>query len=551
MPPSPPRATRRDALSSLTVSVVIAALNEEQNLPLVLAGLPPVDEVVVVDGGSTDATVAVARHVRPDAVVLRQTRTGKGNALACGFAGCTSDIVVTVNADGSTDPGELPRFVDALLSGADVAHGSRFRARGGRNAGHHPDRLGHLLSRLVNLLFGTRFTDLGHGYNAYWRTVLPLLDLPAPDGRRLRRGTRLWGDGPEIEPLVAIRAAAQGLRVVEVPSVGYPPIYGGRQRHAVRRALLAVRTVTVEYVRRWRLGGAAPDGPTATVTAGAARTGTGPPRSTTTRVPPARPGQPVATAPTSSGREWSGMRNAQDPPARARAEFEPAPGGWSVPADLPVGRHSAERGDRHGPRAVADRRNDHLLGDRQAPGAGDDTRRGSVRARHATRADVAEPRHDVPAAWPGPDARPQQAARTRVPRGRRAEQIEPREPGAAATRTAELRHRHPARSGVAGPPPDPRHPRRDPPGGRGTDHPGRSGYRTPADADRSWRVPDEPWRGTVEPWRGEDGEYHTGQHEAVADDGRPPSPVPADPPPSRPSHLRAVPGEPHRRGERR
>jgi hypothetical protein len=236
------------------VSVVIPALNEENNLPLVLEGLPPVDEVVVVDGGSVDDTVAVAREVRPDAVVIRQTRTGKGNALACGFAACTGDIVVTLNADGSTDPGELPRYVDALRAGAEVAHGSRYRDGGGNLAEGRWDRVGHrVLNWLVNVLFGTRFTDLGYGYNAYWRVLVPALDLPAPHLPGVPRGDRVWGDGPEIEPLINIRMAAQGLRVVEIASVGYPRIHGHRQRRVGAEVLRAVRTLSGEYLRRWRI----------------------------------------------------------------------------------------------------------------------------------------------------------------------------------------------------------------------------------------------------------------------------------------------------------
>src|SRR3954447_25068528 len=112
MPPSPPPpATTGDQRASPTVSVVIPALNEEDNLPLVLEGLPRVDEVVIVDGGSADGTAAVAREVRPDAVIVGQSRTGKGNALVCGFAASRGDIVVTLHADGSTDPGEIPRYV--------------------------------------------------------------------------------------------------------------------------------------------------------------------------------------------------------------------------------------------------------------------------------------------------------------------------------------------------------------------------------------------------------------------------------------------------------
>ena len=252
MPPSPPVPPPPIVNpSSPSVTVVIPARNEQRRLPRVLAGLPPVHEVVVVDGGSDDDTIAVAREHGPRVRVVRQTRSGRGNALVCGFAASTGDIVVVLAADGSTDPGELPRFVRAVLAGADVAHGSRYRAGAGNPAGGWPDRLGNrLLSTLANALFGTRFTDLGSGYHAYRRAVLPVLDLPAADAPARRR---LWGDGPEIDPLLTVRAAAQGLRVVEVPSVGYPKISGRVARRRLRRAVRALRTVLREW-RRSRRG---------------------------------------------------------------------------------------------------------------------------------------------------------------------------------------------------------------------------------------------------------------------------------------------------------
>jgi hypothetical protein len=238
------------------VTVVIPALNEEHNLPLILENLPPVDEVVVVDGRSRDDTVAVAREVRPDVVVVRQTRSGKGNALVCGFAASTGDIVVTLNADGSADPQEIPRFVDALLSGAEAAHGSRFRPGGDHRDAGAPERFGHgVLCRIVNVFFGTRFTDLSCGYNAYWRELLPALALPAPDARGPKRGRLAWGEGPEIDTLTTLRMATQGLRVVEVATVGYPRIYGEeRPRRLLPAALRALRTAWSEYVRRWKIG---------------------------------------------------------------------------------------------------------------------------------------------------------------------------------------------------------------------------------------------------------------------------------------------------------
>ena len=114
------------------VSVVMPTLNEALNLPYVLNRLPRgLHEVIVVDGHSADDTVEVARQLRPDVKVVTQTRTGKGNALACGFAAVTGDIIAMVDADGSADPAEIPRFVAALLNGADFAKGSRFAHGGG------------------------------------------------------------------------------------------------------------------------------------------------------------------------------------------------------------------------------------------------------------------------------------------------------------------------------------------------------------------------------------------------------------------------------------
>src|SRR5690348_18068444 len=163
------------------VSVVIPALNEARNLPYVFDRLPAgIFEVILVDGASTDGTVEVARSLRPDVRVVQQTRRGKGNALACGFAACRGDIIVMIDADGSTDPREIPAFVAALLAGADYAKGSRFIEGGGSTDITRIRRAGNFgLNLLTNALNGTRFSDLCYGYNAFWRHCLPALSLDA------------------------------------------------------------------------------------------------------------------------------------------------------------------------------------------------------------------------------------------------------------------------------------------------------------------------------------------------------------------------------------
>jgi glycosyltransferase involved in cell wall biosynthesis len=235
-----------------TVSVVIPALNEAKNLEHVLTSLPGcVFEVVLVDGGSTDGTPEVARRLRTDIHTIRQTRRGKGNALACGFAACTGDVIVTLDADGSADPGEIPRFVDALLAGADFAKGSRFVKGGGsaditlfRRSGNR------FLMLLVNTLCATTYSDLCYGYNAFWAArCLPVFDLDWRSPAPARGGGRLWGDGFEIETLMNIRVAAAGLRVVEVPSYERRRLYGVSNLNAVRDGFRVLLTIARERRR--------------------------------------------------------------------------------------------------------------------------------------------------------------------------------------------------------------------------------------------------------------------------------------------------------------
>ena len=154
-------------------------MNEAENLPHVLPVVATlVDEVVLVDGRSTDDTVQVARDLIPRIRIVPQAGEGKGDALRRGFEAASGDIIVMLDADGSTDPHEIPMFVGALLAGADFAKGTRFMQGAGsadmtsiRNLGNRTFVL------MVRLLFGGRYSDLCYGYNAFWADVLPELGL--------------------------------------------------------------------------------------------------------------------------------------------------------------------------------------------------------------------------------------------------------------------------------------------------------------------------------------------------------------------------------------
>lgn len=237
-------------LGSPRVSVVVPARNEAKNLPHVLPLIPKdVHEVILVDGNSVDDTISVAKQCLPGIKVVRQTRRGKGNALACGFRAVTGDIIVMLDADGSADPAEIAAFVEALVNGADFAKGTRFANGGGSRDITRLRRTGNTgLNKLVNLLFKTRYTDLCYGYNAFWAYLLPVLDLPEPTQPGTGSDEMIWGDGFEIETLINVRVAHAGAQIAEVGSVELERIHGVSNLNAVSDGLRVLRTIGHERV---------------------------------------------------------------------------------------------------------------------------------------------------------------------------------------------------------------------------------------------------------------------------------------------------------------
>lgn len=236
----------------VAVTVVAPFRNEARNLPWFIEHVPDwIDEVIFVDGNSTDDSVDVITTLMPRARIVHQPGRGKGNALVYGMVNATTDIVIAVDTDGSMDPGHSDAFIVELLKGADLVKGSRYLPGGGsddltklRDSGNKG------LTIAANLIFRQKWSELCYGYFALWTKNLHALDVDALILKHGNDPTGLtYGSGFEIETLMFCRAVRNRMRVVEVPSFEAPRTHGQSSLRTFRDGIRVVWGICVERLR--------------------------------------------------------------------------------------------------------------------------------------------------------------------------------------------------------------------------------------------------------------------------------------------------------------
>jgi glycosyltransferase involved in cell wall biosynthesis len=219
----------------MTTTLLLPTLNEIEAVRVVIPKIKRewIDEILVVDGGSTDGTVEFMRE--QGLTVLTQARGGYGRAMGYGLAQAKGDIIVEFTPDGNSIPEDIPRIIVKVNEGYDLVIGSRY-LKGARS--DDDDWLTALGNRLftaaVNLLFRARYTDVLVGFRAYRRK--PALDL------------NLDASGLSWPCQSSIRFARAGLRVAEIPANEPNRIGGERKMRPFKTGWEIVKLIARDFV---------------------------------------------------------------------------------------------------------------------------------------------------------------------------------------------------------------------------------------------------------------------------------------------------------------
>lgn len=212
----------------MITTLLVPTLNEIEGMRVIMPRVRPewVDQIIVIDGGSTDGTVEYARSC--GYLVVRQQRAGLRHAYLEAMPHVKGDVVITFSPDGNSVPEVIPALVSKMAEGYDMVIASRYTKGAKSEDDDVLTALGNwVITRTINVLFGARYTDSIVMFRAYRKALVYELGLHCEsayaDAERLFRTHISW------EPLLSVRAAKRGLKVAEVPG-DEPPRVGGRRK---------------------------------------------------------------------------------------------------------------------------------------------------------------------------------------------------------------------------------------------------------------------------------------------------------------------------------
>ena len=234
----------------MKTTLLVMTLNEIEGMKVIMPQIQKnwCDQIIVVDGGSTDGTIEWARE--HGYFVFVQKRLGFRHAYNEVLPYVTGDIIITFSPDGNSISELIPPLIEKMKEGYDMVIASRYLGNAKSEDDDMVTGFGNwLFTRTVNLLHGGRYTDAMVIFRAYRKQIVYDLDLDKEEGYTLAE--KLFRTRISWEPLLSVRAAKRKLRVAEIPG-DEPPRIGGERKLKVLQWGAAFYFQFIREVFCWR-----------------------------------------------------------------------------------------------------------------------------------------------------------------------------------------------------------------------------------------------------------------------------------------------------------